>query len=244
MMASPIYLSIVPLRSMMALVSGVRKRFIRLGEALRIVLVVLGDGGEAAHVAEQNGHAAFFAAQHQLFRRFRQLLDQLRRQVKAEGGADLLALLLLAEIIDEREHQIDQPARDQRIGEIDQQIVRDEEVPRHADEAGDQQRAERDHDRGRQQRRGDDDGEAEDHRGDNLGADRPTRRRQQRLAQNALDDLSVHLDARHHRIEWRGPEIKKTDRRRADQHQLAPDTVADDTAVQDVPGRYVALGIV
>ena len=113
---------------MMALVSGVRKRFIRLGETLRIVLVVLGDGGEAAHVAEQNGHAPFLAAEHQLFRRFRQLLDQRRRQVKAERRADLLALPLFAEIIDERKHQINQPARHQRIGEVDEQAVGDEEV--------------------------------------------------------------------------------------------------------------------
>ena len=40
----------------------------------------------------------------------RELLDQRRRQIEAEGGADLLALLLLAEIVDEGEHQIDQPA--------------------------------------------------------------------------------------------------------------------------------------
>ena len=50
MMASPMYLSIVPLRSTMAFVSGVRQPVHQGGEALRVVLVVLGDGGEAAHV--------------------------------------------------------------------------------------------------------------------------------------------------------------------------------------------------
>jgi hypothetical protein len=56
----------------LALDDGVRHRrektVHQLREALGIVLVVLGNGGEAADVAEQDRHAPFFAAEHQLLR--------------------------------------------------------------------------------------------------------------------------------------------------------------------------------
>src|SRR5580704_9929845 len=84
------------------------------------------------------------AAQHQLLRRAGELFDHVRRQVIAERGTDLLALLLLAEIIDEGEHQIDQPARYQRISKVEELAARDEEKPRCANEAGDQHGAEPD----------------------------------------------------------------------------------------------------
>ena len=155
-----------------------------------------------------------------------------------------MALPLFAEIVDEREHQIDQPAREQRIGEIDKQVVSDEEVPCQADETGNQAGAECDHDRGRQHRRGNDDGEPEYHSGNHLGADRPTRRRKQRITQDALDDLSVHLDAGNHGIERRRPQIQQADGRGAHQHQFAFDAVGIDAAMQDIPGRHIALGIV
>src|SRR6516162_679811 len=83
MMASPMYLSMVPLRSMMALVNGVRNRFIRRVKPW-VVLVVFGDGRKSAHIAEQYRHAALFAAEHQLFGRAGKLLHHVRRQVVAE----------------------------------------------------------------------------------------------------------------------------------------------------------------
>ena len=89
------YLSMVPLRSMMALVSGVRKRLISARQALRVVLEAFRDRGEAADVAEHDRQLALFAAEHQLFRRLRQLLDQRRRKILAECRADLAALRLL-----------------------------------------------------------------------------------------------------------------------------------------------------
>ena len=52
----------------------------QVGEALGIVLVVLGDRGEASNVREQYGHPPFLAAQYQLLRRPGELLDQLRRR--------------------------------------------------------------------------------------------------------------------------------------------------------------------
>ena len=205
---------------------------------------MLGDGGEAAHVAEQNGHAALLAAQHQLFRRARQLLDHVRRQIIAEGGADLLALLLLAEIIDEGQHQIDQPARNQRIGEIDQQAVRHEQIPRQAEQPGDQQGADRHHDRRRQQRRGDDDGEPEPDRQDDFGADGIFRIGQQRLGQHAFEDFGVHLDAGHRRLDRRGLDVEQADRRGADEHQSAAQPVRSQPPLQDVLGGYVTRRIV
>jgi hypothetical protein len=71
----------------------------------------------------------------------------------------LPALLLLTEIIHERQHQINQPARNQRISEIDEQIVRDKEIQRKPDQSGDQTPAEHNNDAGGKHRRRDNDGE-------------------------------------------------------------------------------------
>src|SRR5262249_26962489 len=43
-------------------------------------------------------------------------------------STDLPALFLFAEIIDEGKHQIDQPARYQRIGKVDEQVMLDEKI--------------------------------------------------------------------------------------------------------------------
>ena len=64
------------------------------GEALRVVLVGLGDCGKTPHVAEQDGHLALFPTQHELFRGLRQLLDERGSKILAEGVADLAALCL------------------------------------------------------------------------------------------------------------------------------------------------------
>ena len=93
------------------------------GQALRIVLVDLRDRGEAAHVAEHDRHVALLAAEHELFRRLRELLDQGRRKVLAERRADLAPLRLLLDEIGEHQRQVDQQAGQQREGEIDQQLV-------------------------------------------------------------------------------------------------------------------------
>ena len=90
------------------------------GQALRVALVGLRDRGEAAHVGEHDGHLALLAAEHQLFRRQRQLRDQRRRQILAEGRTDLPALRLLADEARKDQRQIDRRGRHQGIGEIDQ----------------------------------------------------------------------------------------------------------------------------
>ena len=100
------------------------------GEALRIVLVGLRDRGEAAHVGEHDGHLALLAAEHELFRRLRQLLDQRGRQILAERRADLPALRLLAHETRKDQREIDRRGRHQGIGEIDQQTVLRVEIPR------------------------------------------------------------------------------------------------------------------
>ena len=104
------------------------------GQALRIVLVGLRDRGEAAHVGEHDGHLALLAAEHELFRRLRQLLDQRRRQILAERRADLPPLRLLADEAREDQRQIDRRGRHQGIGEIDQQPVLGVEKPGRSDQ--------------------------------------------------------------------------------------------------------------
>src|SRR5260370_41999243 len=52
-------------------------------EALRVILVQLGNGGEASHVAEKNGHLALFPPPHALLRGLRPLLRA--------GGGTILA---------------------------------------------------------------------------------------------------------------------------------------------------------
>ena len=62
-----------------------------------------------------------FAAEHELLRRLRELLDQSGREILAESRADAPAVRLLAHIADEYEREINEQAGQQRKGEIDQQ---------------------------------------------------------------------------------------------------------------------------
>ena len=64
------------------------------GEALRVILVRLGNCGKAAHVAQQDGHLALFPTEHELLWGLRQLLDERGSKVLAESVADLAALCL------------------------------------------------------------------------------------------------------------------------------------------------------
>ena len=114
------------------------------GEALRIALVGLRDRGEAAHVGEHDGHLALLAAEHELFRRLRQLRDQRRRHVLGERRTDLFALLLLAHEAREDQREIDRRRRQQGIGEIDQQPVLRIEIPGRSDQRGGKRRTEGD----------------------------------------------------------------------------------------------------
>ena len=93
------------------------------GEALRIVLVGFRDRGEAAHVGEHDGHLALLAAEHELFRRLRELLDQRRRQYWPKAERICRRCCLLAHEAREDQRQIDRRGRHQGIGEIDQQPV-------------------------------------------------------------------------------------------------------------------------
>ena len=107
-------------------------------QALRIVLVDLRDRGEAAHVAEHDRHVARLAAEHELLRRLRELLDQRRRQILAERRADLTPLRLFLDEIGEHQREIDQQARQQRKGEIDQQLLFREQIPGRPDQQRDE----------------------------------------------------------------------------------------------------------
>ena len=214
------------------------------GEALRVVLVGFRDRGEAAHVGEHDGHLALLAAEHQLFRRLRQLLDQRRRQILAEGGADLPALRLLAHEAGKDQREIDRRGRHQGIGEIDQQPVLRVEIRRHSDQhAGErrtkgnqrdrpEQRRERDHQQPEQQRGREFDGDAVDRLRDHLAG------------QRALQHLGMDLDAGHGARHRRGLDVVEADRRGADQHQLAGDHVGRDVLLQHVDRGDIDRGVV
>ena len=63
MMASPIYLSIVPPSASTAADSGLSSRLHQRGQPLRFILQRLGNRGEATHVAEQDRQRLAFAAE-------------------------------------------------------------------------------------------------------------------------------------------------------------------------------------
>jgi hypothetical protein len=108
MMQSPIYLSMVPFSASTQFDSGVRMRLTRCRQALRIGLHALRDGGEAAHVAEQDGQLLHLAAELQQGRIVLQPLHHLRGQVVAEHGDDALpprALFEIAEPCAAHRHQ-------------------------------------------------------------------------------------------------------------------------------------------
>ncbi|OIQ70407.1 hypothetical protein GALL_479810 [mine drainage metagenome] len=81
------------------------------GQSLRIALVGLRDRGETPDVGEHDGHLALLSAEHELFRRLRELLDQCGRQVLAERGADLPPLRLLPDEARENQGEIDHRGR-------------------------------------------------------------------------------------------------------------------------------------
>ena len=89
MIASPIYLSIVPPAASTAADSGLSSRLHQRGQPLRLVLQRLRNGGEAAHVAEQDRQRLALAAETQPRRVGGQPLDQDRRQILREGARDV-----------------------------------------------------------------------------------------------------------------------------------------------------------
>src|SRR5215207_3395442 len=63
-------------------------------EALRVILVELGNCGKSPHIAEKDRRIALFPSQHELLGGLRQLLDERGSKILAEGVADLAALCL------------------------------------------------------------------------------------------------------------------------------------------------------
>ena len=214
-------------------------------QALRIVLVGFRDRGEAPDVGEHDGHLALLAAEHQLLRRLRELLDQRRRQILAERRADLPALRLLPDEAGEDQREVDRRGRQQRIGEVDQQPMLRVEVPGRADQQGCEQRAD-DNERDRSEHRREYDHQQPEHEcGEQFDADGVIRLRQQRMGQGALEHLGVDFDPRHRRIDRRGLDVVQPDRRGADQHQLARDLLRRDPPLEHidrVAGKLVLIG--
>ena len=193
------------------------------GQALRIVLEGFRDGGEAADVGEHDGHLALLAAEHELFRRLRELLDQRRRQILAERRADLPPLRLLAHEAGEDQRQIDRRGRQQRIGEIDQQPVLRVEIPGGSDQHRREQRADRDQRDRPELRRERDHQDSEQQRASRIRA-------AGRKAAAPAAIWSTPPPAPGHGFRRpasprhrRGLDVVEPDRRGSDQHQLALD---------------------
>src|SRR5690606_1324256 len=115
------------------------------------------DAGEAAHVAEQNGHRARLAAQLQAVRLAGELLDKLWCKILAECAADAGPPLLLAEVIDGGKQQEDNRARNERIDDIYQNAGADEEIAGENPEQCDNRNSKENCSEGAKQRHDDDD---------------------------------------------------------------------------------------
>jgi hypothetical protein len=216
----------------------------QVGQALRVVLVLLGDRGEAAHVREQHRHDPLLAAEHELLGRLGELLDEHRREVLPEGRADLAPLRMGAQVVGEDEGEVDERAGDQRERRIDKQIALREVVPGHAGEERRHRAADPEQGPGAKQRRERDDREPDQRRDGELGECRVARRAQHRLAEHAFEELGVDLDARHRRLGRRRLEVEEPDRGGADQDQPAAKAVGVGPAVEHVLGRDEAAPVV
>ena len=225
------------------MVSGVRKRFISAVRPLGSLLVGFRDRGEASHIGEHDRHLALFAAEHELFRRLRQLFDQRRRQILAERRTDLPPLRLLPDEARKDQRQIDRRGRYQGIGEIDQQPMLGVEKPGRSGEHRCEQPAD-DNQRDRTEFRSKrDDQQSHDEGGEKFERNAVIRLRDHRAGQRALQHLGVDLHAGHGGRDRRGLDVVQSGRRRSDQHQLARDPVRCDAAFQHIDGRDIDRGI-
>ncbi len=154
MIASPIYLSMVPLFSWMISGHGGEIAPEQGGQPFRVVLVALRQRGEGADVGEQHGQVAALAADLQRARAARQPVDHHRRQIAAEGVADGAPARLLAHVAGhgEPEQQHGQSGRD--IDPVDQQLMVAERIPGGTEAAGDHERQQRRQIAGAQERPG------------------------------------------------------------------------------------------
>ena len=82
----------------------------------------LGQAGEAADVAEHDRQQPDLAAEHQLFRMPRQLLDIMRRHVAREGPTDLALPPFGLAIAEQRREQVDRGQHRDRVDRVDQQL--------------------------------------------------------------------------------------------------------------------------
>ena len=79
---------------------------------MRVILIQLGNCGEASYVAKQDGHLTLFSTKHKPLRGLCQLLDERGSKILAEGMADLAPLRLGAVVGIERDDR-SQAAQDQ-----------------------------------------------------------------------------------------------------------------------------------
>ena len=181
----------------------------------------LGDGGEAAHVAEQQRHVARLAAELEPRRIVGQPLDQSRRHIVGEGVTHPVPLALGAQKHEQSAGEIDRGERDGRIDGIDQPAEHVEGIPGDTDHAGDGETA---------QNRAAGRAEAIDEHGDQraehedkeeLGGRGEVGPLQEAALQDLLDSLGVERDAGHRSIERGGSEIEQTCRARADDQDAA-----------------------
>ena len=134
MMASPMYLSIVPSRSRMASVIGVRyslRKWVS-SDALNPSEMVVNDRMSQ----KSKRQLALQAAELEGARHFRKARDHGGRDKSAEGGTDLTLLMALHCVERRDPGKIDRSGGKRGIGRLDQQSVTGKREPAHGDDRG------------------------------------------------------------------------------------------------------------
>src|SRR4051812_16228530 len=80
------------------------------GQALRIVLVRLGNCRETTNIREEHGQLALLAAEGQLFRRLRQLLHKVGREILTESRPDPITVRGNSDIVRADQNRVNEKA--------------------------------------------------------------------------------------------------------------------------------------
>ena len=190
------------------------------GQALRVGLVPLGDRGEAADVAEHDGHRALLAAEAQPLGMPRQLVDQLRREVLLEGAAYLPPFRLGLRVRDALRGGEHQQHHQRRLDGIEQPAVLIERQPRSGEHQQCGQATHRQADDRAERTQQHDHDQAEHQHVPQLHAVGEVRPLEEIAGQDLLDRLGVNLDAGNRGIERGGADVVQAGGAGPDEHDL------------------------
>ena len=212
------------------------------GELLRVKF--FGNRGEVPDIAKQHRHGLHLAAQGELFRMGGELLDHRRRQIAAERAAHLAALGLGAQIDNQGSGQIDKHGGDRGIDRIEEPLQTSVGVPGGTDGGRDGGAAEHGAPQRAQTGQQEDQAKPEREQIDDFSPGRPVRAIEIALGEDLLDDLGMHLDSRHHRVQGRGAQVHETGGAGADQHDPLGHEPGVEIGLEDPPGGDEALRLV